>query len=97
MGSNAFNNMKKRRKIASPNLERQILLTERFASLADELHVTPLEMMDVADRLMITAVSVLAADNPQANMLQFVTSAADTLRRRMADAARGVRPVTGEA
>lgn len=85
------------KKIAAPDPERQILLTEQFARLADELHVTPLEMMDVADRLMTTAVSVLAAANPQADMLRFVTSAADTLRRRMADAARGVRPVTGEA
>ena len=85
------------KKIAAPDPERQIRLTEQFARLADELHVTPLEMMDVAERLMTDSVATLTAANPQADMLQFASSAADVLRRRMMEAARGVRPVTGEA
>ena len=54
-------------------------------------------MMDVAERLMTDSVATLTAANPQADMLQFASSAADVLRRRMMEAARGVRPVTGEA
>ena len=85
------------KKIAAPDPERQIRLTEQFARLADELHVTPLEMMDVAERLMTDSVATLTAANLQADMLQFASSAADVLHRRMMEAARGVRPVTGEA